>query len=80
MNFNPLGMMGNGPMAALLRAARGGGNPMQIISTLAGNDPKMKTGLQMVQGKNPQQLEQMARNMAKERGTSVEEIMRGLGI
>lgn len=78
--INPFGLMGNNPMSALLRAAQGGGNPMQIISQMAGNNPQMRSGLQMVQGKSPQQLEQMARNMAKERGADVNEIMRSLGI
>lgn len=80
MRFNPLAMIGNNPMAMLLRAAQGGGDPMQIIGQMAGNNPQMKSGLQMVQGKSPQQLEKMARNMAQERGADVMEIMRSLGI
>lgn len=80
MNFNPFAAMGNGPMAMLMRAAQGGGDPMQIIGQMAGNNPQMKSGLQMIQGKTPAQLEQMARNMARERGTDVTDIMRNLGI
>lgn len=80
MNLNPFAAMGNGPMAMLMRAAQGGGDPMQIIGQMAGNNPQMKSGLQMIQGKTPAQLEQMARNMARERGTDVTDIMRNLGI
>ena len=34
----------------------------------------------MMNGKSPAQLEQMARNMAKERGTTIEDVARSLGI
>ena len=33
----------------------------------------------MLQGKSPQQLEQMARNMAREQGVSIEDVARSLG-
>jgi hypothetical protein len=36
--------------------------------------------MKMVQGKNPQQIEQIARNMAKERGVNVEDMMRQFGM
>lgn len=78
--INPFNLMGNNPMAQLIRAAQGGGNPMQIISQMAGANPQMRNGLEMVQGKSPQQLEQMARNMARERGADVNDILRSLGM
>ena len=80
MRINPFAAMGNGPMAMMIRAAQGGGNPMQILGQLAGKNPQMAQGMQMVQGKDAQQLEQMARNMARERGVSVEQIMNTLGV
>lgn len=69
----------NNPMIALVNAAKNGGNPMQMIQQMAGQDPQVRQFLNMVQGKNSKQLEQMARNMAKERGTSVEAVMQQLG-
>lgn len=80
MNINPFAAMGNSPICMLLRAAQGGGDPVQVINQMAGRNPQMKSGLKMIQGKSSQQLEQMARNMAKERGTTVEEIAESLGI
>lgn len=80
MKVNPFAVMGNGPMAMLMRTAQSGGNPMQIISQLAGNNPQMRQGMSLIQGKNPQQLEQMARNMAQERGTDVRQILSSMGI
>lgn len=70
----------NNPLMMLLQAAQGGGDPIQILSQLAGNDPMMAQALKMVQGKTPDQLRRMAENMARERGTSQEAILRGLGI
>lgn len=80
MKINPFAIMGNGPMAMLMRAAQGGGNPMQIIGQMAGNNPQMHQGMQLIQGKTPQQLEQMARNMAQERGADISKILSDMGI
>lgn len=80
MKINPFAVMGNGPMAMLMRAAQSGGNPMQIIGQLAGNNPQMKQGMSLIQGKSAQQLEQMARNMAQERGADVRQILSSMGI
>lgn len=70
----------NNPLMMLLQAAQGGGDPIRILSQLAGNDPMMAQALKMVQGKTPDQLRRMAENMSRERGTSPEAILRGLGI
>lgn len=77
--MNPIYPMNN-PMIALVNAAKNGGNPMQLIGQMAGADPQMRQVMQMLNGKSPKQLEQMARNMAKERGTSVENVIRQLGL
>ena len=80
--MNPIQMMsgmlgGNNPMMALMNAARSGGNPMQ---QMARQDPQIRNMMKLIEGKSPQQLRQTAENMAKQRGTSVEEIARQLGI
>ena len=69
----------NNPMMAMLQMARNGGNPMQMLQQ-AGQNPQAAQAMRLIQGKNPQQLRQTAENMAKQRGTSVEEIARQLGI
>lgn len=53
---------------------------MTLMQQMAGRNPRAQQALQMVQGKTPDQLRQMAENMAKERGTTVDEIARGLGL
>ena len=70
----------NNPIGLLIQASQGGGDPMRIIGQLAGGNPMIAQGLQMVRGKSPDQLRQLAENMAKERGTNVEDILRGLGL
>lgn len=70
----------NNPIAMLIQAAQGGGNPIQIISQMAGGNPIMSQGLKMIQGKSPDQIRQMAENMARERGTTAEDVLRDLGL
>lgn len=76
--MNPMFPMNN-PVIALVNAAKNGGNPMQMIQQMAGQDPQIRQFMQMVNGKNPQQLRQMAENMARERGTNVEAVIKQLG-
>lgn len=73
-------MMMNNPIIALVNAARSGGNPMQLMQQMAMQDPRIAQAQQMMQGKSPQQLRTMAENMARERGTTVQDVARGLGI
>lgn len=70
----------NNPIMMLIQAAQGGGDPIQILGQMAGGNPMMAKALEMVQGKSDDELHQMAENMAKERGTSPEEVLQGLGI
>lgn len=69
---------------AIFRLAAGGGNPMSLIQEFLGGqnkqNPKTAQALRMIQGKNAEELEQTARNMAKEAGTTPEEILSSLGI
>ena len=73
-------LMQENPMMQLMQAVRSGENPMQFLRKLAGNNPQMIQVINNIQGKSPEQLRQMAENVAKERGTSVQEVARKLGI
>lgn len=70
----------NNPAFALLNAMRSGGNPMQMMQQMSNRDPRIAQAMQMMQGKSQQQLQQMAQNMAKERGINLNEMMRQMGI
>lgn len=70
----------NDPLMQLVRFVSGGGNPQTLLAQMAQQDPRMGQAIQMIQGKNAQQLRTMAENMARERGTSVEQVARQLGL
>lgn len=70
----------NNPMLQIMGLLKSGKNPNAILQTMAMNNPQVKQIMQMMNGKTPAQLEQMARNMAKERGTTIEDIARSMGI
>lgn len=70
----------NNPILQLAQLARGGGNVMQAMQNMAGQDKRIAQAYSMIQGKSPQQLQQIAHNMARERGTNVGDIMRQLGL
>ena len=70
----------NNPIIQLAQLARGGGNVMQAMQSMAGQDRRIAQAYGMIQGKSPQQLRQIAENMARERGTNVGDVMRQLGL
>lgn len=72
--------MMNNPMMQMLAMMRGGQNPQQVLYAMAQNNPQVRQVMQMMQGKSPAELRQMADNMAAQRGTTVEDIARQLGI
>ncbi len=74
----------NDMIQSIIQMAAGGGNPMNLISQFLGGqneqDPKAVQARRMIQGKSPAELEQTARNLAREAGTTPEEILSSLGI
>ena len=70
----------NNPMAQIMQMLQGGQNPTAVLDMLAQFNPQVRQVRDMMRGKNPAELEQMARNMARERGTTIEDIARSMGI
>ena len=50
------------------------GNPMQMLTQMAQQNPMMGRAVQMGQGKNEVQLKETVRNLAKQRGMSDEQL------
>lgn len=73
-------MQMNNPMAMMMQMMRSGGNPNAMLQQMANQNPQVRQFMQMINGKSPQELRQMANNMARERGTTVEEVARQLGL
>ncbi len=72
--------MNGNPLMMALQMAQGGRNPMGMIQQMMGGNPQMARAMQMMQGKNPAQLRQMAENMARERGMSLDQLAQQMGV
>ena len=70
----------NNPMMAMMQAAMGGMRPAQFLQQMAAQNPMAAQAMNLIQGKSPEQLREIADNMAKQRGTTVDEITRQYGI
>ena len=55
-------------------------NTMAGMQKLAGQNPQLQQVMGMIEGKTPQQMQQMAENLAKERGVNLQEFMKQIGI
>ena len=70
----------NNPTMAMLQMAMSGISPIQYLQQRMGQNPQIAQAMNLIQGKTPEQLHQIADNMAKQRGTTVEEIARKYGL
>lgn len=70
----------NNPTMAMLQMAMSGISPIQYLQQRMGQNPQIAQAMNLIQGKTPEQLHQIADNMAKQRGTTVEEIARQYGL
>lgn len=68
------------PMQMMMQAMQGGQSPMQFLAQASGQNPIFQQMQQITQGKNPQELMQIAENMAKERGTTLQTLAQQMGI
>lgn len=67
------------PMMSMIQMAMGGMSPMQYLQQRMGQNPQIAQAMNLIQGKTPEQLQQIADNMAKQRGTTVEAIAQQYG-
>ena len=71
--------MGNPIMGIIGQMMRGAANPQAMLQGLMGNNqlmsnPLMKNALQMYQKGDINGLQEMANNLARERGTTVDQV------
>lgn len=64
----------------LVQIAQSGGNPMQMLTSMAQTNPQIGQVMQMVNGKTPAELQRMVYDTAKQRGVDVNQLARQLGI
>lgn len=70
--------MYNDLIPRMMSIVRSGGDPIALVRNMANQDPKIRQFLSMVQGKSTEQLRQLAENVAKERGISINDLARQL--
>lgn len=70
----------NNPLLQLANIFRSGGNPQPILNSITSRNPQAGQLIQMLQGKNGDELKQIASNMASERGVTIEQVIQQLGI
>ena len=75
-----MNMTMNNLLNMMVNATRRGGTPTAIARNMAATNPQMRQFYNMVNGKSTAELKQMAENMAKERGVSINDVARQLGI
>lgn len=64
----------------ILQMMMSGMSTLQYLQQMAAGNPMVAQAVSLIQGKTPEQLHQIADNMAKQRGTTVEEIARQYGL
>lgn len=72
--------MMNNMIGMLMNGMRGGADPMNMLRGFAQQNPAIAPVLSIVQGKDASQLEQTARNMARERGVDIDALAHQLGL
>ena len=64
----------------VIRLYKSGGNPMQMLSQMAQSNPQMGQAMQMLQGKSPQQIQQMVQTMANQNGIDLNALAQQYGL
>ena len=58
----------------ILQMLQGSTNPMSLMQQLMGNNPIVQRALQMAQGKETSQLQEIAKNLAQQRGMNEQQL------
>lgn len=71
------------PMMAIMQMMKGGGNPQAMIKNMMGNsqianNPMATNAMEMFQSGNIDGLKSLAENLAKEKGTTVDDVRNGI--
>ena len=64
----------------LIQAIQRGGNPNQLIMQAAQQNPALQQAMQAVNGRTPEQVRDMAYQLARQRGVDLNQLAKQLGI
>ena len=73
-------MIQTNPIMQMMQLLQSGKNPESILQILTQNNPQARQFMQMTKGKSRAELQHIVENMCKERGTTIDEVARSLGI
>ena len=59
---------GNDALTTLITILKTGGNPQAVLNSMAAQNPKIREALQLLQGKSSQDMENICRNLCKQKG------------
>lgn len=80
MRFDVTALMGNNPIVQLINALRGGGNPYALVQQVLDNHPQKDQIAKIIGGKSGDEIMSTAENMCKERGVSIDDVLKEYGI
>lgn len=63
----------------IIQAVQNGANPNQLIAQLAQNNPAIRQAMQMINGKTPDQIRDMAQQRAKQMGVDLNQLAQQWG-
>lgn len=69
----------NNPLQ-LIQMIQRGGNPQHLLSQAAQRSPALRQAMQAVNGRTPEQVRDMAYQMAQQRGVDLNQLAQQLGI
>lgn len=72
--------MNGNPLMMALQMAQAGKNPMGMIQQALGGNPQMAQAMNLIKGKNMNELRTTAENMAKEQGINLEQMAQSMGL
>lgn len=72
--------MVNNPFVMLAQLVQSGGNPTAMLQQMALQNPQIAQSMQMLSGRRPRELQQIAMNLAQQKGIDINAVIRGLGI
>ena len=64
----------------MIHMLQSSGNPMQAMMNMANQNPMLRSAIQMMNGKTPQQMEQTVRQIAQQRGVDLDQLAHHMGV
>lgn len=67
-------------LTRIINLVRKGGNPMELITSFAQQNPQAQQMMDQLQGKSPEELRAYAENMARSYGTDLNTVAKQIGL